>query len=191
MSEYSEITVAEVAKSRLMPGGYNLVLRLLLENGKIGRHVYNFSYNYETDRSLVLFIELSAESRNVVVRMGTEEGDRKSYDAFQLFTGIKSGLSEHEWGYRVGYKRSLFSSDWENFHGFRPFGFTLIQPPLSAISSIGSGDFVYGLHKPPDPHILSLRIHNHSFRAVKIYKDIVVRDVLSNESFGPQDGEDY
>jgi len=168
-----------------------LSFHLLLENGRIGRHVYNFSYNYEAEPSLLLFIELTALTSNIVVRMSTEEGDRKSYDSFRLFTGIKSGLSEHEWGYRVGYKRALFSSDWENFHGFYPFGFTLIQPPLSTLSSIGSGDFVYGLHKPPDPHILSLRIYSHRFRAIKIYKDIIARDVLSGESFGPEDGEDF
>jgi hypothetical protein len=190
MSEYSEITVKE-SNSPPARGNYSLVFRLVLENGKIGHHVYNFGYSYESDRSLLLFIELTDVSRNVVVRMSTEEEDRKSYDAFQLFTGIKSGLSQREWGYRVSYKKSIFSSDWDNFSGFYPFGFTLIQPPLSYLSSICSGDFVYHVHKPPDPHILSLRIYKHRFRAVRIYKDIVVRDVLSSELFGPEDGDDY
>jgi hypothetical protein len=188
MRDCSEITVSE---ARPTHHDYKLIFRLLLESGKIGHHAYTFRYNPEIDRHLLLFIELTDVSRSVVVRMSAEQGDRKSYDAVELFMGIKSDLSEREWGPRAGYKRSLFSSDWDNFDGFWPFGFTLIQPPLSALASIGSGDFMYTLHKPPAPQILSLRIYKHRFRAVRIYKDLIARDVLSEELFGAEDGDDY
>ncbi len=92
MREWSEITVSEAPPAH---DGFKLVFRLVLENDKIGHHAYSFRYNYETD--LLLFVELTDVRRDVVRRMSTKEGDRKSYDAFEYFTGIKSSVSGHEW----------------------------------------------------------------------------------------------
>ena len=117
--------------------------------------------------------------------MSSEEGDTKSYDMFQLFKGMKTHLSKSEWASRLSakFRKSLFADEWENFMGFFPFGFTLIQPPLSHLSSIAGGDFVHVVHKPPNKYLLSLLIYRHRFRTVRIYSDLVTREVLSQESW--------
>jgi len=92
MSEYSDLVISEMpTRAR---GKYRLIFRLALENGNLGHHLFDFGYDYEVDRSLLLFVELAGTSCNVVVRMSTEEGDRKSIEMFELFRSNKAAMSK-------------------------------------------------------------------------------------------------
>jgi hypothetical protein len=183
MSEYSEITISDPPACSLKSSHYSLVFRLQLRDSEIGHCSHAFRYSYDEDRSLVFYIELDDPAGSIVVRLGTDEGDTKSYDMFQLFLGIKSEASQEGWAHRLRFQKKLFSGDWDNFEGFYPFGMTLIQPPLSSLSSMGSGDFVYVAHAPTSPHLLSLRIYRRRFRGLRVFKDVTGRDVVYERHF--------
>lgn len=181
MGAYSEIAISEAPAQATGSGHYRLAFQLQLPDAEIGHCSHLFKYSYDVDRSFARYIELESSGGGVVVRVSAEEGDAKSYDMFQLFRGIKSEVARLD--YRVRFKRAMFSSEWDCFEGFFPFGMTLIQPPLSSLSSIGGGDFVYVAHTPPSPYLLSLRIYRRTFRALRVLKDLTSRDVIYEKLF--------
>ena|ERR1039457_6762519 len=177
MYEKSTVTLAYDGQRE---DGYRLDFDLAMENGQNRRH--SFPFIFELENPPLFFIELLGKKQNVVLRMSSEKADRKSYDMFALFSIGKDTFTSSKWVNRIFYKKSFLAGDWKCFDGFSIFGFTLIQPPWRGIAS----ELNYCVHfrkDRTDSDILSLEIHNHTFKEVKIYDDLVNRKPLSWRTF--------
>jgi|ERR1051325_2730986 hypothetical protein len=180
MYEKSTVTLADDGKRE---NGYRLDFDLAMEDGQNRRHTFPFTY--ELENPPLFFIELLGKKQNIVLRMSNQDADRKSYDMFKLFSIDRDTFTSRKWVNRIFYKKSFLASDWERFDGFSVLGFTLIQPPWRGIAS----ELNYSVHlnEKVDSDILSLVIHNHTFKEVKIYDGLVNRKPLSWRTFSIDD----
>jgi hypothetical protein len=184
VNHFSEITVGE-SPSVKKSGKYRIRGTILLDQGNeyeetrdgFGTFIYDFDYDAQYSTPFLLFIELTGQCAQVLLRLGNSAGDRKSYDMLLLFKGIKETVVKE----RMIYKKRLFQDDFECFDGFFPFGFTLVQPALN--SFLGIGTFSYGYHGFASRDLLSFRIFQYRFHTLTIYGDIVAKSALFRRSF--------
>jgi hypothetical protein len=190
MTDYSTIEVSRDVRHRNNPNHdeYYLNIRARLSEPKYtsrdlewyGHHHFAFTWDH-TAGPVLLFVELVGEKQSVLLRIGTSEGDRKSYDMVTVFRKRKADLMTDQFRTTVIYEKALLSSEYENFRGFFPFGLTLIQPAWES-----SSDITCSVFPSTDARMWSLRIHNRTFSQVRILGDIVRREVLSECTFAEE-----
>lgn len=181
MSEYSFISFSTIPQKNADEGGYCIHITIATRGGGTKNDSYAFP---KRRHPFLLFIEFkgqnrNGEERNILIKLGNDTGDRKSYDMFLLFKTLKADLVKNKW-IAIVYKKSLFQDDFENFQGFYPFGFTLVQPSFGPVLGIGDFNYSVDLSNEACP---SLKIYNHTFNEVRIYEDIVTRKTVWSKTF--------
>jgi len=188
MNDFSTILLQELNCGKQNKASHKLDFSLVLPDCSMGEHTYNFLYDYASVEPFSLFLQMRGEPQSVVLRLGNALGDRKSYDMFHFFNNTKSAAMKNTWSPRVGYRKGMFSSEFDNFQGFWPFGFTLIQPTANELLL---GHFHYRAFPPSESCVLELSIYNYRFTSIAIYNDLVTREVLSERAFDEADLSNY